>query len=204
MSQLLAKGVTLRRATFSHIADAASAHGSGRPADVVINCTGLSARDLGGVNDKSVIPARGQIILVSNMSDAMYGISGTDDAEDEACYIMTRAAGGGTILGGCYQKGNWDPKIDEGLSRRIMERCVRLCPTLVPEGKGIEALDVIRHGVGLRPLREGGPRIEKERMKSVWVVHNYGHGGYGYQSSYGCANAAARLVEDCLKAQPRL
>ena len=138
------------------------------------------------------------------MSDAMYGISGTDDAEDEVCYIMTRAAGGGTVLGGSYQKGNWSADIDEELSLRIMKRCLQACPSLVPEGKGIEALDIVRRGVGLRPLREGGPRIEKEKIRTTWVVHNYGHGGYGYQSSYGCAQVAARLVEDCLEPKARL
>lgn len=78
-----------------------------------------------------------------------------------------------------------------------MKRCVELCPTLTG-GKGIEALDVIRHGVGLRPLRLNGTRIEKERLGDTWVVHNYGHGGYGYQASYGCSMVAVRLVEEAL------
>ena len=60
--------------------------------------------------------------------------------------------------------------------------------------KGIEHLDIIRHGVGLRPEREGGPRIEKEKIDGTWVVHNYGHGGSGYESSYGCSQVAVKLV----------
>jgi D-amino-acid oxidase len=33
--------------------------------------------------------------------------------------------------------------------------------------------------------RKGGPRIEVERWgNGVPVVHNYGHGGAGYQSSW--------------------
>ena len=60
-----------------------------------------------------------------------------------------------------------------------MKRAVELCPSLT-EGKGPEALSVIRHTVGLRPLREGGTRLEKEKIDDeVWVVHNYGHGGFG-------------------------
>jgi hypothetical protein len=74
---------------------------------------------------------------------------------------------------------------------------------MVPLGKGIEALEVIRHGVGLRPMREGGPRIEAETLKgkgsSLSVVHCYGHGGYGYQSSYGSADMALGLVYKTLK-----
>ena len=78
-----------------------------------------------------------------------------------------------------------------------MKRSVDLCPELT-NGKGIEGLDVIRHGVGLRPVRDGGVRLEKEKIKNIWVVHNYGHGGFGYQSSYGCSQAAARLVKEAL------
>lgn len=84
-----------------------------------------------------------------------------------------------------------------------MKRCVELCPALT-DGKGPEALSIIRHGVGLRPMREGGPRVEKEKIDGLWVVHQYGHAGYGYQSSYGSAMAAAKLVEDVLGAKAKL
>ena len=76
-----------------------------------------------------------------------------------------------------------------------MKRCVELVPALT-EGKGIEALSIVRHSVGLRPMREDGPRVEKEKISGIWVVHQYGHGGYGFQASYGSAKAAARLVEE--------
>ncbi|KAJ5979995.1 FAD dependent oxidoreductase [Penicillium waksmanii] len=156
-----------------------------------------SFTSLGGVEDKSVVPARGQIVVVSNDAGKMVSISGTDDGDDEACYVMTRAAGGGTILGGSYQKGNWDSQVDPNLAVRIMKRAVKLCPALTG-GKGIEHLDVIRHGVGLRPVREGGTRVEKERICDTWVVHNYGAGGAGYQSSFGCAQTAVDLIEEAL------
>jgi len=83
-----------------------------------------------------------------------------------------------------------------------MKRCVELVPALT-DGKGIETLSIIRHGVGLRPMREGGPRVEKEKIAGVWVVHQYGHGGYGYQSSYGSAKATVRLVEEVAKEAAR-
>lgn len=161
------------------------------------------ASELGGVEDKTVVPARGQIVVVRNVAPKMLDISGTDDGDDEACYIMTRAAGGGTILGGSYQLGNWESQVDPNLAIRIMKRAVQLCPTLT-KGKGIEHLDIIRHGVGLRPTRQGGTRIEKECIDRVWVVHNYGAGGAGYQSSYGCAQAAVRLVDEALEPRAKL
>jgi D-amino-acid oxidase len=150
----------------------------GEKVDIVINCTGLGASKLRGVEDKTVVPARAQIIIVRNDAGKMIATSGTDDGDDEACYVMTRAAGGGTILGGCYQKGNWDSQVDPNLAVRIMKRAVAMCPSLTG-GKGIESLDIVRHGVGLRPVREGGTRVERERISGVWVVHNYGAGGAG-------------------------
>jgi len=204
VSQCLKNGVIFKRAVFKHIADAASPniHPSGK-VDLVVNCTGLMASKLGGVEDKSVVPARGQIVVVRNDAGSMINLSGTDDGDDEACYMMTRAAGGGTILGGSYQKGNWESQVDPSLAVRIMQRAVEACPALTG-GKGIEHLDIVRHGVGLRPVREGGTRVEKERIGGVWVVHNYGAGGAGYQSSYGCAESAVGLIEEALNAKAKL
>lgn len=110
--------------------------------------------------------------------------------------------GGGTILGGCYQKGNWDSQPDPNLAVRIMKRCIELFPDLA-NGKGIEGLDVIRHGVGLRPVRLDGVRLASEEINGVRIVHNYGHGGFGYQSSYGCAQAIVRLVEAALEPEAK-
>ncbi|EEH22649.2 hypothetical protein PABG_04860 [Paracoccidioides brasiliensis Pb03] len=204
VSECLANSVVFKRAVFKHIADAAYVHHSGQKADLVVNCTGLSSRKLGGVEDQQLYPARGQIVVVRNTSRLMASLSGSDDGDDEVCYMMTRAAGGGTILGGSYQKHNWESQPDPSLAVRIMKRCVELCPDLVGKDgngkqRGIEGLDIIRHGVGLRPLREGGVRLEAERIGGVPVVHNYGHGGFGYQASWGCSMAAVRVVEEVLE-----
>lgn len=84
-SECLKNGVTIKRAVLDHINEAAALHASGM-ADVVVNCTGLLASKLGGVMDKEVYPARGQIVLVRNTPGAMFTISGTDDGDDEVSY----------------------------------------------------------------------------------------------------------------------
>lgn len=203
VGQCLKNGVQVKRAIIKHINEAASLHQSGKKADIIINCSGLLASKLGGVMDKDVIPVRGQIVVVRNDPKYMFTISGTDDGQDELCYIMTRAAGGGTILGGTYTKGSWESQPDPNIANRIMKRAVDLCPELTG-GKGVEALSVIRHGVGLRPLRTSGVRIEKEKIDDTWVVHNYGHGGWGYQGSYGCSEGVVELVDEVLAAKPKL
>lgn len=199
VSKCLANGVVFRRGVLKHILDAKTM--SPGQVDAIVNCTGLMASKLKGVEDKTVVPARGQIVVVRNDAGKMLNLSGTDDGEDEACYIMTRAAGGGTILGGCYQKGNWDSQVDPNLAVRIMKRAVAVCPALTG-GKSIEHLDIVRHGVGLRPVREGGTRIEREDVGGTPLVHNYGSGGAGYQNSYGCADEAVELILAALSENP--
>lgn len=219
VSQCLQAGVVFKRKVFSHISDAVDAHHSGERADLIVNCTGLSAGKLGGVEDKNMIPVRGQTVLVRNDCGFMCNI---DDRHENICYVMQRSAGknvpdisllaikkvfvfnakicvpgGGTLLGGCIQQGNWNPQVDLNLANRIMKRAVDVCPALTG-GKSFDHLDIIRHGVGLRPFRLGGTRLEKEKIEGVWVVHSYGHGGYGYQSSYGCSQAAVKLIDEAL------
>lgn len=197
VGQCRKNGVVFRRAVVRHVADAAklshAAGGAGAEAPIVINATGLGSLKLGGVEDKTMAPARGQVVVVRNEAPFMVATSGSDDGETEICYIMMRAAGGGTILGGTYDKGNWESVPDPNIANRIMKRAVDVCPELAG-GKGVAGLDVIRHGVGLRPFREGGVRIERENVKGVQVVHNYGHAGWGYQGSFGCAERVVELV----------
>ncbi|KAI1770727.1 FAD dependent oxidoreductase [Hypoxylon cercidicola] len=202
VGQCRANGVVFRRGNLKHISEAATLSHTGGKVDVIVNTTGLMASRLGGVMDHKVVPVRGQVVVVRNESPYMVTKSGTDDGDGEVCYVMTRAVGGGTVLGGTYQKGNWESQPDANCAMRIMRRAVEAAPELTG-GKGVEGLDIIRHGVGLRPYREGGVRIEKEKIGGTWVVHNYGHAGWGYQGSYGCAQDVVGLVDEILD-RPKL
>lgn len=191
-------GVVIRRRILKHIHDAEACHHSGDLPDIIINCTGLMASKLGGVEDQSLTPARGQTVLVRNELDLQVGVSGTNEGPEETAYFMTRASGGGTVLGGSYQLGNWESQPDLNLATRIMQRAVDLHPELA-NGKGVAGLSIIRHAVGLRPYRKDGVRLEKEKIEGAWVVHNYGHAGYGYQTSYACAGDVVGLVEGIVR-----
>ena len=83
----------MKRGIFGHISEASHAHHSGQKAEVIVNCTGLSAGKLGGVEDKKMVPARGQTVLVRNEAIGIVGGSGTDDGDDEVCYVIPRTAG---------------------------------------------------------------------------------------------------------------
>jgi len=96
--QCLKNGVIIKRGVVTHVKDARLLHHSGRPADLIVNCTGLGASKLGGVQDKAVYPARGQIVVVRNDPKIMPSSSGTDDGPDEIIYAMHRAAGSSSDL----------------------------------------------------------------------------------------------------------
>jgi len=176
LGKCVAAGVVVKRSILHDIADACILHSSGRVASIVVNCTGLGAATLVGVCDSNVYPARGHVVLLRNDTvGRITFVSGTDDGPEETTYIMQRPAGGGTIVGGCYQAGKTEADPDPAMGERILERAIKLVPSLA-DGKGRAGLDVIRHGVGLRPVRKGGYRVEREQRQGWTVVHNYGHG----------------------------
>ncbi|TID06416.1 D-amino-acid oxidase [Colletotrichum higginsianum] len=159
----------------------------------VFNCTGLGSYSLGGVEDKSMYPTRGQTILVEQPIrplERMYFRS-PRRVDNDTTYVFQRPLAGGVVLGGCRQDGNWDGEVDPALAKTILERCCALAPEL---GRP-EDLKIIKHGVGLRPNRKGGPRIEAEKSGAGLVVHNYGASGAGYQASWGMAAHAVGLAK---------
>ncbi|KAF7543693.1 hypothetical protein G7Z17_g10539 [Cylindrodendrum hubeiense] len=204
VGQCLKNGVVVKRAILSDIREAKQLSHTGKPATIIVNATGLGSLKLGGVKDTTMAPARGQVVLVRNESTPMMICSGTQSGSGEEMYLMQRAAGGGTILGGTYDIGNWESQPDPNIANRIMQRVVEARPEIA-DGKGIAGLSVIRHAVGLRPWRKDGLRLEEERLDDeTWIVHNYGHSGWGYQGSYGCAEGVVELVEKVTGSKSKL
>ncbi|PHH64384.1 hypothetical protein CDD81_4605 [Ophiocordyceps australis] len=200
LGQCLKQGVVFKRAVLSHLSEAAALSHTGHSAHVVVNATGLGSLRLGGVADAAMTPARGQTLLVRNHCPFMLCTSGHDD-QTEVLYFMERAAGGGTLIGGTYQLGVWTAEPDPDTAGRIAARAVEAYPALAG-GRGVEGLDIIRHGVGLRPYRKHGVRLEADSLHDgTRVVHNYGHAGWGYSGSYGCAERVVELVDHILTAK---
>jgi D-amino-acid oxidase len=98
----------------------------------------------------------------------------------DTTYVFPRNPGGGVVLGGCRFDNEWSGEVDLDFAEDIKRRCCKLAPEL---GRP-EDLKVISHGVGLRPSRKGGARVEREVFGQGVVIHNYGAGGAGYQSSW--------------------
>ena len=54
---------------------------------------------------------------------------------------------------------------------------------------------VVSDIVGRRPTRRGGPRIEQEQMGAKTIIHAYGFGGRGYETSWGAAAKVLKLIK---------
>lgn len=199
----LDNGVLYKRKTLSHIEDAKHLHLTGLPAAAVVNCTGLSSKFLKGVEDNKLVSIKGQVILVENSCPDYVNVNILDQKYPyEKVYLMPRKEGG-TIIGGSTYPGDYNEEVDLGVAERFKERALKYCPLLVdPKYGNPPTLQLVRHMVGFRPGRKGGVRIEKD-PKIKYLVHNYGIGGSGFQSSYGTCARTVELVEEVLT-KPKL
>ncbi|GMM30670.1 hypothetical protein DAMA08_034150 [Martiniozyma asiatica (nom. inval.)] len=165
---------------------------------VVFNCSGLGSKTLGGVEDTTVYPTRGQVVIVEaphvQVNMCKWNL-------ESATYIIPRPhSGGQLVLGGFLQKGvdNGDTFASE--TEDIIKRCTELCPAILDH-----PLKIIREASGLRPTRNGGARIEGQVLEDgKLIVHNYGAGGYGYQSGYGMAVNAVKIYQNHKKLKSKL
>ncbi|KAF2205345.1 nucleotide-binding domain-containing protein [Delitschia confertaspora ATCC 74209] len=199
-NKCLTSSITLSRRTYLSLSSLLSDFPS---TTLLLNCTGLGSLHLTDVRDTSLYPTRGQTVLVQEPETPiprMY-IRSPKRVDPDCTYVFPRPLGGGVVLGGSRQEGDWDGEVDMKLAKSIMEKCCSVCPEL---GK-VEDLKVLGHGVGLRTSRKGGVRVELEMWANgTPVVHNYGHSGAGYQSSWGTAERAMELVKKALDRKVKL
>ncbi|MGW3684086.1 FAD-dependent oxidoreductase [Streptomyces prasinus] len=150
-------------------------------APVVVNCSGLGARDL--VPDPAVRPVRGQLVVVENPGIRTWTVSTA--ADGTTAYVFPQP--GRLVLGGTAQEDDWSPEPDPAQAEAIVRRCAALLPR-------IAGARILEHLVGLRPARDA-VRIESEPLPGGRrLVHNYGHGGAGVTVAWGCAREAAELA----------
>ncbi|MFJ8198123.1 NAD(P)/FAD-dependent oxidoreductase [Streptomyces sp. NPDC096152] len=151
-------------------------------APVVVNCTGLGARDL--VPDEGVRPVRGQLVVVENPGITTW-LTSVDHASSATTYFFPQP--GGLVLGGTAEEDVWSLTPDPAVAERIVARCAAFRPE-------IAGARVLGHRVGLRPARHA-VRLERVPLPGGRVlVHHYGHGGAGVTVAWGCARQAAGLV----------
>ncbi len=141
---------------------------------LVVNCSGLAARELAA--DPTVSAARGQVVHLTSVRDVPCVCD-----EDQMIYVLPR--NDRTIVGGSYQPGNEDEAVDPEETESLLARARALVPQLADA-------KVLGARAGLRPIRAGGPRVDRVDD----VIHCYGHGGAGLTLSWGCARRVVELA----------
>ncbi|GAB1599395.1 D-amino-acid oxidase-like [Argonauta hians] len=152
--------------------------------DVVVNCCGLGNFELS--NDNKMNPIRGQVLRVNApWIKHFYFV----DDDNKPLYIFPLKDF--VILGGTAQMGNWDTRPNESDTKRILDDCTKLVPSL----KDVEILDT---KVGLRPYREQ-TRLDQNFVmfegRLVHIINNYGHGGCGLTTFVGCAKDVVEFIK---------
>lgn len=195
LQQCFQMGVQLKRRSIKHINEGYDLHQSGQKADLIINCTGILAHSLGGVEDKGVYPIRGQVLWVRNTGSKQCATTIIPGYANETFYLFPRKEGG-SVIGGCSISNDWSSTPDPQLTKRIIARALKYAPEIVDEKLGNPpTIEVFRENVGHRPARKGGVRVEREGK----IIHNYGIGPAGYQAGWGHTAEVIKLVDAALK-----
>lgn len=156
--------------------------------NIVINCTGLGAREL--VGDRDLHAARGQVVRVRHNGFRRTLID--EHNLTQLTYIVPRTHD--IVLGGTYEEQNESTEIDLETTRAILRRCTQLVPTFAT----LTLNDILSIGCGLRPVRSA-VRLEAEQpAPQQLLIHNYGHGGAGITLSWGCAMDVVALLTSVL------
>ena len=147
---------------------------------VVVNCSGVGAARL--TDDNECYPIRGQILRVKRPEGMPMGVW-------ETANVFVACRSSDCIIGGVNEEHDWDltPRADD--RTKLLERCRVFKPELL-------SAEVIGDVVGLRPGRTV-VRLEAEKLAADYtVIHNYGHAGGGYTTSWGCAAEVLRHVSE--------
>jgi D-amino-acid oxidase len=151
-------------------------------APTVVNCTGIGARSL--VPDPSLVPVRGQVVVVENPGITEFYLDHSDGGPD---YLYLFPHGDVVVLGGTAHEGASDLAPRPEVAARIVHDCAAVFPAL-------RGARVVAERVGLRPVRPS-VRLEAEPLPGGRVLwHNYGHGGAGVTLSWGCARELTASV----------
>lgn len=161
-------------------------------AKVLVNATGIGAREL--CNDEDMFPSRGVLLIGDRTAaqDKFRGYFLTEREEDRfreddnarlddgsanlVAYAFPRGDKRILMGGSIGSSKDWRREAEDSEILGLRQRVTSMVPCLegVPEAV---------RWAGLRPIRKGGIRLEKDNATgstasgAASVLHNYGHGG---------------------------
>ncbi|MCD2185714.1 FAD-dependent oxidoreductase [Actinomycetospora soli] len=174
VDRLTASGGRIRRHRVESLAEPLAS------APVVVNASGLGARDLGP--DPAVRPVFSQYVVTDNPGLTRVVV----DTTDQRRWVSIIPHPDRVHLGGVRVSGRDDDRPDRELASDVLRRCREVEPALVDAR-------VQRVDTGLLPSRPT-MRVETEQRDEGLVVHAYGHASGGVTVSWGVAHAVAELV----------
>ncbi|ORZ28706.1 FAD dependent oxidoreductase [Lobosporangium transversale] len=207
LQQFKKAGGHVQQRTLSHMMEAAHWVGTkAKPVKIIINCTGVRARYLGGAQDLQCFQTRGQtaVVRASWIHETVTWISKTG----EIMYVIPRS-NGEVVLGGSREAHQNNEAVSPTKTTHILKTIIRRYPKILMPGTSeayaaspdiLTKFDIVDQAVGFRPSRTGGVRVEVEHSRTgagqyVLIGHNYGHGGAGFQSSWGTAYDLIKAIE---------
>uniref|UniRef100_A0A914C4J6 FAD dependent oxidoreductase domain-containing protein n=1 Tax=Acrobeloides nanus TaxID=290746 RepID=A0A914C4J6_9BILA len=151
--------------------------------DVIINCAGSYAGKLAG--DDEVIPVKGVALEVyAPWHKHTY---------DYDCHTYAMPMGETVFIGTTRKVNCHSTKITDEERQDIMSRYEEFHPAM-------KNAKVVGEWCGIRGERAAGIcRLESQKRtlisgKQYQVIHNYGHGGYGFILHWGCALKVIELL----------
>jgi D-amino-acid oxidase len=172
--------------------------------DVVLNCSGLGARDL--ADDRNLTPREGIVVrmpAISGVDSILLAHTGVVFGVKPVYVVPRGGPDPDIILGGTIDGKDGNPRTrtwidigkEEWAVRRSVDTILGGCQELEPQ---LRAAEPIGFNVGYRPSREPAVRVEPEFERQNLIgrlFHNYGHGGGGITLSWGCAKEIAIWID---------
>jgi D-amino-acid oxidase len=100
---------------------------------IVINCTGLGARDLFG--DQELVPLKGQLTVMAPQPEVNYHTNGGAPSPPGSLGIHMMARNDGIILGGTSQRGVWTLEPDEDERKRVVDSHIAVFSAMRPPAR---------------------------------------------------------------------
>jgi hypothetical protein len=109
---------------------------------IVMNCTGLGARDLFG--DQELVPLKGQLTVMVPQPEVEYHTNGGVPQPQGSLGIHMMARSDGIVLGGTSQRGVWTLEPDENERKRVVDSHIALFNAMAQAQAGGRKVQVSR------------------------------------------------------------